>query len=721
MKSSWLIGLFLFYAILSAIPVMLIAQRPDLSKMHSNAEKIKSWLAYCETLKTNGAWNGSGTNTNADKLQRVALEGLQIVPVTDAENRSRFFAYAAQGYYHEAHINSDSVEYYFDQSLKEATKAKSAPLIMTAATALMHVGFEMEEPQKVDSFKNIIQAIVDTTTDKTILKDGYYALGSYYQQKSYYSTAQDYFIKSIELEKKQVDTTHDNSVKKDYVNKCYTLARLYLNTDNPDKSINMLNEGNRFKGASPLLDIRYSGLFVEAYGKTGMIDSALAYLRRDINPLEERFKSNPIVPAEVVFSNLAIGEYYLDHKLYDRAFPFLDKGNALGNKSNEPLFAYKGQELMGRYLFEIGKFTKAISLLSAALPVAKQFSREDYSDGLKYLALSQRAAGNTGEAFTDYILYTNELDTLTKEKISRNFADQETRYETSQKEQQIISLSKENQVRSLELRNASRTKLFLILGLAAFGVIALLLYFIYRNKERVNQLLNERNHQLDVLNNELTLANDTKAKLFGIIGHDLRSPISHIVQLLHLQKEKPQLLNGEAKSKHEEKLKAASENVLETMEDLLLWSKSQMKHFTPQYKKTRIAGIVDKEINLLHRQAEEKNIKIDQQVRDGFTQNTDENFISVIIRNLLQNAVKHSSAGSTITVTAGQKTLSITNQCEGKDAGELNNLLHAGRVDSKATGLGLQIANDLAHAVDAKIFFDQQDSSHLTATVNWEK
>ena len=696
------------------------AQQPDLSKLHNEKEKVKLWLAYCEALKTNGAWTGTGFNRSTDKLQRVALEGLKLVSATDAENRSRFFAYAAQGYYHETHINSDSVEYYFYESLKEATRAKSAPLIMTAATALMHVGFELEEPEKVDSFKNIIQSIIDTTSDKTLLKDGYSALGSYFQEKSYYSTAQDYFIKSIEIQKRQVDTSHDISIKKDYASKCYTLARLYLNTGNADKSINVLNEGSRFRGISPLLDIRYSGLFVEAYGKIGAIDSSLAYLQRDINPLEERFKNNPIVPAEIVFSNLAIAEYYINHKYYEKAFPYLNKGSTLGGKSNEPLFAYKGQELMGRYFFETGKFNKAISLLSLALPVAKQFSKEDYDEGLKYMSLSQKAVGNTAEALSYYIQYTDELDTLTREKISRNFADQETRYETSRKEQRIISLSKENQLRSLELQNASRTRLFLIFGLVALGVIALLLYFIYRNKEKLNKILNERNNQLDVLNNELAVANDTKAKLFGIIGHDLRSPISQIVQFLQLQKGNSGLTN-EARSVHEEKLKTASEDLLETMEDLLLWSKSQMQHFTPQYRQIKIADVLNKEINLLHRQAEEKNIKISQQVQEGLVQSTDENFLSVIIRNLLQNAVKYSDNAGIITISANNNSMTITNQSAKANADELNALLNSKQVDSKRSGLGLQIANDLAISLKAKIFFERNDHNQVSAVLKWEQ
>ena len=45
------------------------------------------------------------------------------------------------------------------------------------------------------------------------------------------------------------------------------------------------------------------------------------------------------------------------------------------------------------------------------------------------------------------------------------------------------------------------------------------------------------------LNNELSVANDTKAKLFGVISHDLRAPVSSIVQLLHLQKENPESFN----------------------------------------------------------------------------------------------------------------------------------------------------------------------------------
>ena len=138
----------------------------------------------------------------------------------------------------------------------------------------------------------------------------------------------------------------------------------------------------------------------------------------------------------------------------------------------------------------------------------------------------QKGKGNTAAGLQYFEDYVQALDSLTKEKISRTFADLETHYQTNEKEQKIQSLDKENRLRTLELQNASHQRQILILGLAALGVISLLLYFNYRSKEKLNRALNEKNDRLDQMNQHLAEANDTKARLFGIIGHDLRSPVS---------------------------------------------------------------------------------------------------------------------------------------------------------------------------------------------------
>ncbi|MFI5186159.1 MAG: ATP-binding protein [Chitinophagales bacterium] len=698
-----------FILCLVFLPGYLLCQQPDISKIADPKEKINVWLSYCESLRLNSA----GKN-NFPALQQAALKGVNMTPFADASDRSRFFFYAAFGCYYQ--VKFDSAQYYFYQSLHDAQKANSAEFIADACVALIPVNFQLQQQAKVDSCKNILQTILDTTHNESILRDGYSAMGSYYQQKAYYSTAQDYFIKSIEIRKKEVDTTKEIKLKADYAIQCYQLSKQYQNTDVLDKSLDILKEGQPYAGFSPPVSIRYLSSFTEIYSLLGNIDSALYYEKQ----LEEETKNSPVVPSEMVSANLNIAKYYIEHKQASKAFPYVSKADTLAGRSKSPILNYQAQLWKGRYFEESGKFEQAISSLSQSLPIAKQISKEQYTEGLKYMAQAQKGAGNLNEAIQYYEEYIQQSDSLTKEKISRNLADQETRYETNQKEQRIVSLSKENQLRSLELRNASRTRLFLILGLVALGVIALLLYFIYRNKEKLNKILNERNAQLDVLNHELSVANDTKAKLFGIIGHDLRSPIGQIVQLLQLQKEKSGLLTEESRTKHEQRLQAASENVLETMEDLLLWSKSQMKHFTPQYKHVRIADILEREINFVHPQAEQKNIRIEQQVPDNFTEYTDENFLSVIIRNLLQNAVKYSDNAGTINVSSKKKRVIITNQSSKVNAEELNALLHAQQIDSKRSGLGLQIVNDLALSVKTKIFYEQPDNNRISAVLEWE-
>lgn len=695
----------------AAMYITISAQEPDLSVLHNDKDKINAWINYCESLRL----NSGNIKNNYVVLQQAATKGLSMVKDGDPENRSKFFMYTALGYYYQ--LKFDSAQYFFYESLHAAQKGHVTKQITRACVALIPVNFQLQQMAKVEECKNILQSIADTTHNTALLKDIYYALGNYYQQKSYYSTAQDYFIKSIELREKEVDTARDIKTKFDYAIQCDMLSKLYLNTQMVDKSLNALRQGERFADVSPNVSNRLLSSFVEAFTTSGIIDSALYYNNR----LEKQTMNSPVYPSEIVSSSLNIAIYYIDHKQYSRALPFLTRGDTIAARIQAPLLIFQTQMIKGRYFEETGKYDESIVLLMQSLPVAKQFSRELYSNILKYLALAYKGKGNTGTALQYYEQYAAQADSLSKEKLSVNFADQETRYETNQKELHIASLDRENRLNILELQNATRTRLFLVLGLAALGIISLLLYLIYRNKEKVNKVLNTQNDQLEALNAQLGIANDTKAKLFAIIGHDLRSPASQIVQLLQLQKTKPELLDEQTRLRHEEKLKSASENVLETMEDMLLWSKSQMQHFTPQSAKTYIADTVQKEVRFLQQRIEEKDLVINNTVDNAFLQDTDENFVSVIIRNLLQNAVKYSSAGSTISITNTASELRITNQSPQTDAAALNALLQNKQVYSKTSGFGLQIANDLATSIHAKIFFELRDNTHLTAVLSWTK
>ncbi len=694
---------------LNLISSVVKSQSPDLSKIKNDNEKIEAWLNYCAELRL----NKNGAKDNYVVLQKAGLKGLQLVKPDDDSDKASFFLYTALGCYYQ--LKADSAQYYFYQSLYSAQKANETKLIAGACEALMSINFQMQQPDKVDSCKSILQTIADTTKDKPILQDIYSAFGSYYQQKSFYSTAQDYYIKSIELREKDVDTTKNTKAKFDYAIQCDQLSKLYLNTEMADKSLTALRKGERFANVSPVVSNRLLSSFVEAFTTSGNIDSALYYN----NELAVNTKGQSIFPSELVSSNLNIAIYYIDHKLYDKAYPYLNKGDSLAAIIQSPFLIFQAQMIKGRYFEEIKQPDKALPLLSQALPIAQQLNKDLYSNILQYMALAYKEKGDLQKALEYYEGYSGAKDTLTKEKISRNFADLETHYQTAEKENQIVVLDQKNKLNMLELKQASNTRNLLILGLVSLGIFSLLLYFIYRNKEKLNKILNQRNQQLDELNNELSVANDTKAKLFGVISHDLRAPVSSIVQLLHLQKENPESFNKQLRNQYNERLNKASENVLETMEDLLLWSKSQMNNFVPQKKTIKIAPLLTQEKELFDEQIKEKDLRLYIKVSPEISRNTDENFIAVILRNLIQNAIKQCDDKATITISADSDTITITNPSPNKNAAELNLILQQTLINSKYSGLGLQIVKDLANRLGLKIFYKQEDDQNISAVISW--
>ncbi len=390
------------------------------------------------------------------------------------------------------------------------------------------------------------------------------------------------------------------------------------------------------------------------------------------------------------------------------------------------------QIAMGKQLEETGQAIQAIDSLEKALPLARRSGNESYASVLKYLAIAQKENGNNIAALRYYEEYIQVQDTLTREKLLLTAAGLDAGYKSyyqAQYRAQILASKEKDRLVTVKNTktasppvqgNVSNNGWLLVLVLATLGIISLLLYFIHRNKERSITALNLKNDQLDVLHRELVIANETKAKLFGIIGHDLRSPVSRIVQLLQLQKEKSGLPDEPSRGNYEEKIKTASENVLETMEDLLLWSKTQMQHFTPPFIPVDLSVVVQKELDFLLQRIIDKDLQVSNEVPVRFIQLTVENIVSVIIRNLLQNAAKYCDEAGTISIRGSGSDLRITNPSSLADAATLNALLHNREVDNKTSGLGFQIAHDLAASIHTEIVFTQSADGYLTAVLSWK-
>lgn len=276
------------------------------------------------------------------------------------------------------------------------------------------------------------------------------------------------------------------------------------------------------------------------------------------------------------------------------------------------------------------------------------------------------------------------------------------------KADRIISLlNKESKAKKMELQREKATRQVLIDTAFLLLITILLVYLNFRSKQKANLLLDKKNRQLDILNEQLMTANRTKAKLLGIIFHDLRSPVSHLFTFLKLQQSRPGLLTEACKNQYQQELLLSSANLLATMEDLLLWSKSQMDHFTLNHEDVDVAHLLAAITRLLQAEAKDKKIILEIEKPDYQFVNSDYNLLFTILRNLLQNAVKHAFSETVILIRANinaqqQPYISIINHGEMIPAERIQKLINEVDISSKSSGYGLLIVKDLSAMIGAE-------------------
>jgi two-component system, sensor histidine kinase and response regulator len=207
---------------------------------------------------------------------------------------------------------------------------------------------------------------------------------------------------------------------------------------------------------------------------------------------------------------------------------------------------------------------------------------------------------------------------------------------------------------------------------------------------------------------QLELTTTFEKKIFSIIGHDLRSPMGNIrtyidaFLLVHnnLDERVVALLKD---------LYLLSDNAFNLLENLLNWAKSQSGGIVCRPQTENIAFLIRNVMNLFSLQADSKNIVLKyegEEVVEGFF---DAELISVVIRNLVSNAIKFTPHKGTVTIkalhsfagSAKRLVLHISDTGTGITEEIIDNLMNKnihyttyGTDNEKGSGLGFQLCKE---------------------------
>jgi signal transduction histidine kinase len=230
------------------------------------------------------------------------------------------------------------------------------------------------------------------------------------------------------------------------------------------------------------------------------------------------------------------------------------------------------------------------------------------------------------------------------------------------------------------------------------------------NLEKANRELEgkvvARTQELNFKNEELTKINVVKDKLFTIISHDLKQPLVSLSVFFEILKHLPEDVSRLKLDQFYMKLQANLQDITSLLDNLLFWSQSQMGQSHIDSKPIRIVELIKRNIDLYQVSALQKDIKIDFKYSSGDPMVIgDENIINLVMRNLLNNAIKYSRKRSTITVNIssqnGHLAVSVKDRGVGMSKNSIRDIFEneyhnptRGTSNEKGTGLGLKLCKE---------------------------
>ena len=249
-------------------------------------------------------------------------------------------------------------------------------------------------------------------------------------------------------------------------------------------------------------------------------------------------------------------------------------------------------------------------------------------------------------------------------------------------------------------------------------VSLLIIYLVYRSKKLQQRLTRELEAKQEILEkrkSELQADNETKVKLFSVIGHDLRGPVGALKELLQIFKDGEISINELAS--YMPKLRSDVDHIFFTLNNLLSWGYSQLNGAVTRPTSVLLEGIAAENIKLLNEIAENKSIKIISEIPANTQVWSDPHQVDIVLRNLISNALKFTPENGMVTLHAEEKEeywiISIRDTGVGMDRLTLQKIFkeentHStyGTANEKGTGLGLSLCKEMIRKNGGEIWVD---------------
>jgi PAS domain S-box-containing protein len=225
--------------------------------------------------------------------------------------------------------------------------------------------------------------------------------------------------------------------------------------------------------------------------------------------------------------------------------------------------------------------------------------------------------------------------------------------------------------------------------------------------------------KLKEVEDELKKLNATKDKFFSIIAHDLKNPFHSILGGTKVLIKKVYEFDKDRILFYLQNMEDVAQRGYDLLDNLLEWSRSQTGRLDFAEEELPINDLVKSSIDLLKVNAENKEVRIINEVNENTKVLADRNTIATVLRNLISNAIKYTHKGDEIRVYSQEKNnhcylyiadtgLGISPENQEKLFEIDKNFSTKGTGDEKGTGLGLILCKEFVERNGGEISVESE-------------
>lgn len=231
---------------------------------------------------------------------------------------------------------------------------------------------------------------------------------------------------------------------------------------------------------------------------------------------------------------------------------------------------------------------------------------------------------------------------------------------------------------------------------------SLIFHFSQKTFQERRMLIKKQKTALEEQKLALSKSNEDLTKVLSIISHDVRNPLAALEGFLDFQS------SGELSKKDEEELRAQLQSLLKNtnkmLDDLVNWSKTKVHGEEINIQELTLGSWLTDTVSHMESLAAAKGIHLFSDYPGNERHYGDPNLMSVVIRNLLQNAIKFTPRGGQIDLKANfdneSLKLSVSDTGVGMSKEQIDEVftlskkVGMGTQKEKGSGLGLLICEE---------------------------